>query len=104
MQGFPAHFGAGPGTALASAPRLSNPAAAQLRMGRVLARNLAAVVASILLLAGGLNPLLSGDARLRKRGMRFLRQPLDAHDTALVSGMSRDASGPESRSWSSTTR
>jgi selenide, water dikinase len=45
VQGFPTHFGAGPGTALASAPRLSNPAVAQLRMGRVLARNLAATVA-----------------------------------------------------------
>ena len=45
VQGFPTHFAAGPGTALASAPRLSNPAPAQLRMGRVLARNLSDAVA-----------------------------------------------------------
>ncbi|MFN8654542.1 MAG: FAD-dependent oxidoreductase [Gemmatimonadales bacterium] len=40
LQGQPALFGAGPGSALLAAPRAPMPAAAQLRMGRVLARNL----------------------------------------------------------------
>lgn len=45
VQGHSTHFGAGPGTALASAPRSPSPAAAQLRMGRVLARNLTLALA-----------------------------------------------------------
>jgi selenide,water dikinase len=40
VQGHSNHFGAGPGTALVSAPRSPNPPLAQLRMGRVLSRNL----------------------------------------------------------------
>ncbi len=45
VQGSPAHFGAGPGTALVAGPKTAFPASAQLRMGRVLARNLALAVA-----------------------------------------------------------
>lgn len=45
VQGQPAIFGAGPGASLLAAPRAPMPAAAQLRMGRVLARNLAQALA-----------------------------------------------------------
>lgn len=44
-QGSATHFGAGPGTALLTAPRALHSMAADARMGRVLARNLATVLA-----------------------------------------------------------